>query len=174
MNFQVRIFKKWRYARMSWKCRNKTALSKEGNNFHSLGSERSPRIGNSILCYEIYLNVSSQAHFCLQTCQYITLFWVEVLIICLEQKLPPIQIKKSTKEHDSDDEHVGSLERVSSLDRRHAHVRTLSTRRVCWHRNTSISMNEYKMSVQVWFYLIRAFLFVCVAQFFHLNKHIYR
>ena len=39
----------------------------------------------------------------------------------------------------------------SSLDRRHARDRSraVSTRRVCWHRNTSISMQEYTLSLQV-------------------------
>ena len=94
----------------------------------------------------------------------------EVLSFYLEQKLPPIHIKKSSKEQDSDDEHIGSLERVSSLDRRHAHVRTLSTRRVCWHRNTSISMNEYKMSVQVWFYFFLVFLLLsCISLIYQIR-----
>ena len=47
----------------------------------------------------------------------------------------------------SDDELNSSP--VSSLDKRHAHTHTMSTRRVCWHRNTSISMTEHSLSVRV-------------------------
>jgi len=62
---------------------------------------------------------------------------------------PPPVLKRSTADADSDDEGSYSLqEYYSSLDRRHAHARTISTRRVCWHRNASISMKEYTLSLQ--------------------------
>ena len=63
----------------------------------------------------------------------------------------PIKIKRfPSKDYGSDSENSECLVNGgSTLDRRHAHVRTLSTRRVCWHRNTSISMNEYRISAQV-------------------------
>lgn len=62
--------------------------------------------------------------------------------------LHPILIEQSQEnDYDSDDDVLD--EGISTLDRKHSHVRTLSTRRVCWHRNTSISMNEYKISAQV-------------------------
>jgi len=62
----------------------------------------------------------------------------------------PVTIRKyPSKGSDSDSENSEDLLRgASTLERKHAHVRTLSTRRVCWHRNTSISMNEYKISAQ--------------------------
>ena len=60
-----------------------------------------------------------------------------------------------SKDYGSDSENSEFLiSGASTLDRKHAHVRTLSTRRVCWHRNTSISMNEYKISAQVVLYEI--------------------
>lgn len=59
-------------------------------------------------------------------------------------------IKRPSLDTDSDDEGSYSMnEQYSSLDRRHARSRTISTRRVCWHRNTSISMKEYTLSIQV-------------------------
>jgi len=62
---------------------------------------------------------------------------------------PPPTIKKTTADLDSDDE-AGEYpaDNFSSLDRRHASAKTISTRRVCWHRNTSISMSEYIISIQ--------------------------
>ena len=65
---------------------------------------------------------------------------------------PAPNIKRGTSDVESDDEGAYSLqEYYSSLDRRHAHARTISTRRVCWHRNASISMKDYTTSLQVWF-----------------------
>ncbi|KAJ7328120.1 FERM, ARHGEF and pleckstrin domain-containing protein 1 [Desmophyllum pertusum] len=58
----------------------------------------------------------------------------------------PVNITGRTDGDGSDDE-VGSSP-VSSLDKRHAHTHTMSTRRVCWHRNTSISMTEHSLSVR--------------------------
>ena len=49
---------------------------------------------------------------------------------------------------DGSDDDAGSSP-VSSLDKRHAHTHTMWTRRVCWHRNTSISMAEHSLSVRV-------------------------
>lgn len=63
--------------------------------------------------------------------------------------LPP-SIKRPSLDADSDDEGSYTVnDMYNSLDRRHAHSRTVSTRRVCWHRNTSISMQEYTLSLQV-------------------------
>lgn len=59
----------------------------------------------------------------------------------------PVDITGRTNGDGSDDE-AGSSP-VSSLDKRHAHTHTMSTRRVCWHRNTSISMKEHSLSVRV-------------------------
>ncbi|KAL9964479.1 hypothetical protein ACROYT_G028125 [Oculina patagonica] len=58
----------------------------------------------------------------------------------------PVDIVERTEGDGSDDE-IGSSP-VSSLDKRHAHTHTMSTRRVCWHRNTSISMAEHSLSVR--------------------------
>lgn len=59
----------------------------------------------------------------------------------------PVDIAERTDGNGSDDD-IGSSP-VSSLDKRHAHTHTMSTRRVCWHRNTSISMTEHSLSVRV-------------------------
>ena len=59
----------------------------------------------------------------------------------------PVKIAGRTNGDGSDDE-AGSSP-VSTLDKRHAHTHTMSTRRVCWHRNTSISMKEHSLSVRV-------------------------
>ena len=59
----------------------------------------------------------------------------------------PVEIAERTDGNGSDDD-IGSSP-VSSLDKRHAHTHTMSTRRVCWHRNTSISMTEHSLSVRV-------------------------
>ena len=59
----------------------------------------------------------------------------------------PVEIAERTGCDGSDDD-IGSSP-VSSLDKRHAHTHTMSTRRVCWHRNTSISMTEHSLSVRV-------------------------
>eukprot|EP00111_Clytia_hemisphaerica_P018200 TCONS_00053826-protein len=62
---------------------------------------------------------------------------------------PPPNIKRPSLDADSDDEGSYTVnDMYNSLDRRHAHSRTISTRRVCWHRNTSISMKEYTLSIQ--------------------------
>lgn len=58
----------------------------------------------------------------------------------------PVKIAGRTNGDGSDDE-AGSSP-VSTLDKRHAHTHTMSTRRVCWHRNTSISMKEHSLSVR--------------------------
>lgn len=58
----------------------------------------------------------------------------------------PVEIAERTDGNGSDDD-IGSSP-VSSLDKRHAHTHTMSTRRVCWHRNTSISMTEHSLSVR--------------------------
>lgn len=59
----------------------------------------------------------------------------------------PVEIAERTDGNGSDDD-IGNSP-VSSLDKRHAHTHTMSTRRVCWHRNTSISMTEHSLSVRV-------------------------
>ena len=59
----------------------------------------------------------------------------------------PVEITGRVDGDGSDDEINSSP--VSSLERRHAHTHTMSTRRVCWHRNTSISMTEHSLSVRV-------------------------
>lgn len=59
----------------------------------------------------------------------------------------PVEITGRTTGDGSDEE--ASSSPVSSLDKRHAHTHTMSTRRVCWHRNTSISMTEHSLSVRV-------------------------
>lgn len=59
----------------------------------------------------------------------------------------PVEIAERTDGNGSDDD-IGTSP-VSSLDKRHAHTHTMSTRRVCWHRNTSISMTEHSLSVRV-------------------------
>lgn len=59
----------------------------------------------------------------------------------------PVEITGIADGDGSDDEINSSP--VSSLERRHAHTHTMSTRRVCWHRNTSISMIEHSLSVRV-------------------------
>ncbi|XP_058965741.2 FERM, ARHGEF and pleckstrin domain-containing protein 2 isoform X1 [Pocillopora verrucosa] len=58
----------------------------------------------------------------------------------------PVEITGIADGDGSDDEINSSP--VSSLERRHAHTHTMSTRRVCWHRNTSISMIEHSLSVR--------------------------
>lgn len=58
----------------------------------------------------------------------------------------PVEITGRVEGDGSDDEINSSP--VSSLERRHAHTHTMSTRRVCWHRNTSISMTEHSLSVR--------------------------
>eukprot|EP00794_Sanderia_malayensis_P010963 gene10963-12124_t len=94
-------------------------------------------------------NVQSLCSFCRAIAEDLFSLPKDEKLRQIRDKYPsPIKISKSPREPDSDDEEAGTLERVSSLDRRHAHVRTMSTRRVCWHRNTSISMNEYTLSVQ--------------------------
>ena len=62
-------------------------------------------------------------------------------------QLTPVEIMGRTSGDGSDDEANSSP--ISSLDKRHAHTHTMSTRRVCWHRNTSISMQEHSLSVRV-------------------------
>ena len=59
----------------------------------------------------------------------------------------PVEITARTNGEGSDEDVSSSP--VSSLDKRHAHTHTMSTRRVCWHRNTSISMIEHSLSVRV-------------------------
>lgn len=59
----------------------------------------------------------------------------------------PVEITARTNGEGSDEDVSSSP--VSSLDKRHAHTHTMSTRRVCWHRNTSISMTEHSLSVRV-------------------------
>ncbi|XP_044170655.1 FERM, ARHGEF and pleckstrin domain-containing protein 2-like isoform X1 [Acropora millepora] len=61
-------------------------------------------------------------------------------------QLTPVEIMGRTSGDGSDDEANSSP--ISSLDKRHAHTHTMSTRRVCWHRNTSISMQEHSLSVR--------------------------
>lgn len=52
--------------------------------------------------------------------------------------------------------------KTTSLDKRHACSRTMSTRRVCWHRNTSVSTVEYSIAVRVCFYTsIQCFTTYC-------------
>ncbi|KAK3726912.1 hypothetical protein QZH41_016711 [Actinostola sp. cb2023] len=60
----------------------------------------------------------------------------------------PVTISRSGSSDDGSDDDVTSTSPVSSLDRRHAHSNTMSTRRVCWHRHTSISMMEHALSVR--------------------------
>lgn len=64
----------------------------------------------------------------------------------------PVEIAERTDGNGSDDD-IGNSP-VSSLDKRHAHTHTMSTRRVCWHRNTSISMTEHSLSVRVSVFLL--------------------
>ncbi|XP_065055765.1 FERM, ARHGEF and pleckstrin domain-containing protein 2-like [Rhopilema esculentum] len=59
-----------------------------------------------------------------------------------------ITINSRSKDGESEDEEISTAEDVSTLERNHSRARTLSTRRVCWHRHTSIGMNEYKTSIQ--------------------------
>ena len=56
-----------------------------------------------------------------------------------------------TKEsgYESDNEKQGTKDQFSSLDKRYANCRTMSARRVCWYRNTSVSTVEYAISVRV-------------------------
>jgi len=62
---------------------------------------------------------------------------------------PVIISRSGSSGEGSDDDDAGSSSPVSSLERRHAHANTMSTRRVCWHRHTSISMMEHALSVRV-------------------------
>ena len=48
-----------------------------------------------------------------------------------------------------DGENELKKDKASTLDKRHASSRTMSTRRVCWHRNTSVSTVEYSIAVRV-------------------------
>ncbi|EDO33626.1 predicted protein [Nematostella vectensis] len=59
----------------------------------------------------------------------------------------PVNIHRSFSDGESDDD-AAVTSPVTSLDRRHAHCHTMSTRRVCWHRNTSVSMHEHALSVR--------------------------
>lgn len=61
----------------------------------------------------------------------------------------PVHISNRNIDGDGSDEDISSTSPVSSLDKRHAHIHTMSTRRVCWHRNTSVSMVEHSLSVRV-------------------------
>ena len=59
----------------------------------------------------------------------------------------PVEIVGRTSGDGSDGEANSSP--ISSLDKRHAPTHTMSTRKVCGHRNTSISMQEHSLSVRV-------------------------
>ena len=60
----------------------------------------------------------------------------------------PVTVTRNVGDEGSDDE-MSATSPVSTLDKRHAHCHTMSTRRVCWHRNTSVSMAEHALSVRV-------------------------
>lgn len=55
----------------------------------------------------------------------------------------------STESGLEDGENEAKKYKASTLDKRHACSRTMSTRRVCWHRNTSVSTVEYSIAVRV-------------------------
>ena len=71
----------------------------------------------------------------------------------------PVEITARTNGEGSDEDVSSSP--VSSLDKRHAHTHTMSTRRVCWHRNTSISMIEHSLSVRVSI-VLAAWIHLCI------------
>ena len=79
---------------------------------------------------------------------------------------PPVSINHTASEADSDDEGSYSItEQFSTLEKRHAHSRTISTRKVCWHRNASISMKEYTLSIEVGSPLYIVLCCICICLF---------
>ncbi|XP_046851919.1 FERM, ARHGEF and pleckstrin domain-containing protein 2-like [Xenia sp. Carnegie-2017] len=78
--------------------------------------------------------------------------WMEDLNVTImkakNNSLPIIDevVVSITDPEDGDNEEKKN--KTTSLDKRHACSRTMSTRRVCWHRNTSVSTVEYSIAVR--------------------------
>ncbi|CAB4010753.1 FERM, ARHGEF and pleckstrin domain-containing 2 isoform X2, partial [Paramuricea clavata] len=79
--------------------------------------------------------------------------WMEdlnVTVLKIKNKSSPVleEVMISTESGREDGENEAKKVKASTLDKRHACSRTMSTRRVCWHRNTSVSTVEYSIAVR--------------------------
>uniref|UniRef100_T2MID3 FERM, RhoGEF and pleckstrin domain-containing protein 2 n=1 Tax=Hydra vulgaris TaxID=6087 RepID=T2MID3_HYDVU len=106
------------------------------------------------ICSECKMKISNNIHIAVHDikCQRCKNEIESLLLIPPSERLlhwqkiyPPLPIiQKLSLETDSDDEGSFSVNEQSSLDRYYSK----STRHICWHRNMSINMHDYTLSMQ--------------------------
>ncbi|XP_028405562.1 FERM, ARHGEF and pleckstrin domain-containing protein 1-like [Dendronephthya gigantea] len=106
---------------------------------------------HGLFCFN--LNTEDKTYMVAASTQVERSKWMEdlnVTVMKMKSETSPVleEVYISIESGSEDGENELKKDKASTLDKRHASSRTMSTRRVCWHRNTSVSTVEYSIAVR--------------------------